>query len=67
MDPREVLTRPAPPPDFTVRYGDGPDHVADVRLPAGGSPVRPPVVFLHGGFWMAGYDRAHVVRGGEKK
>ena len=79
MDPREVLTRPAPPPDFTVRYGDGPEHVADVRLPAGAGratlagpagpatlaepasvDARPPVVFLHGGFWMAEYDRAHV-------
>lgn len=60
MDPQEVLTRPAPPPDLTIRYGDGPDQVADVRLPAGGAPARPPVIFLHGGFWMAGYDRAHV-------
>ena len=73
-DPREVLTRPAPPPDLTIRYGPAPEQVVDVRLPAGGSdpptgrvdPVarpavaRPAVVFLHGGFWMAEYDRAHV-------
>ena len=66
VDPREVLTRPAPPPDHTIRYGDAPEHVADVRLPgpeSGTSPVgaaRPPLIFLHGGFWGAEYDRAHV-------
>lgn len=58
-DPREVLTRPAPPPDLTVRYGDHPDHVADVRLPAGVGAV-PLVLFLHGGFWRAAYDRQHT-------
>lgn len=61
-DPREVLSRPAPPPDRTVRYGPAPDHVADLWLPKPRSagPARPPVVFLHGGFWMAEYDRRHV-------
>jgi acetyl esterase/lipase len=60
-DPREVLGRPAPSPDFTIRYGDGPEQVADVRLPGGPTPDgRPPVMFLHGGFWMAEYDRGHV-------
>jgi acetyl esterase/lipase len=59
-DPREVLTRPAPPPDLTIRYGADPEQVVDVRLPPPGTPARPPVVFLHGGFWMAEYDRAHV-------
>lgn len=59
-DPREVLTRPAPPPDLTVRYGDHPDHVADVRLPAeSGAPVAL-LLFLHGGFWRAEYDRQHT-------
>ena len=70
VDPREVLTRPAPPPDYTIRYGDAPEHVADVRLPgsaprasaasAAAAAARPPVIFLHGGFWGAEYDRAHV-------
>jgi acetyl esterase/lipase len=58
-DPREVLTRWAPGPDLTVRYGDHPDHVADVRLPAG-EPAGPLVIFIHGGFWKAEYDRAHT-------
>ncbi|PZF84132.1 alpha/beta hydrolase [Jiangella anatolica] len=34
-DPREVLTRAAPPPRLTVAYGPLPDQVADVWLPAG--------------------------------
>jgi hypothetical protein len=38
MDPAEILTRPAPPPDATIRYGPGPDNIADVRLPSGGGP-----------------------------
>ena len=51
-------TRPAPPPDVTVRYGEHPDHVADVRLPAG--RPGPLVIFLHGGFWRHEYDRSHT-------
>jgi len=58
-DPREVLTRPAPPPDVTLRYGEHPDHVLDLRLPPPGvGQIGPLVVFLHGGFWRAAYDRA---------
>jgi dipeptidyl aminopeptidase/acylaminoacyl peptidase len=57
-DSREVLTRPAPPPDLTFSYGPHPDHVIDVRL-----PVRLPgplVVMIHGGFWRSAYDRTHT-------
>lgn len=57
-DSREVLTRPAPPPDVTLKYGPHPCHVIDVRvpdrLPAGS------VVMLHGGFWREAYDRTHT-------
>jgi acetyl esterase/lipase len=65
-DPREVLTRPAPPPDQVLSYGPGPDHVADLRLPdsvaAGGRrrAALPLVILLHGGFWRATFDRAHA-------
>ena len=38
MNPAEILTRPAPPPDATIRYGPDPDNIADVRLPSGGGP-----------------------------
>src|SRR5262245_48719296 len=71
-DSREVLSRPAPPPQATLPYGEHPDHVADVRLPHGyageeansaaGTPENPApmVLFLHGGFWRHQYDRAHT-------
>jgi acetyl esterase/lipase len=66
-DPREVLTRPAPRPDFVLRYGPGREHLADLRLPAPGGitapdkgPGAPLVVLLHGGFWRAAFDRAHA-------
>lgn len=58
-DPRSVLTRPAPAPDRTARYGDHPEHVVDLRLPArdAGHPL---VIFIHGGFWRVEYDRTHA-------
>lgn len=59
-DPSSVLTRPAPPPDRTVSYGDHPDQVIDVREPAAGQPARSPVVFIHGGFWRVAYGRDHT-------
>lgn len=59
-DPRAVLDRPAPPPDVTLRYGEHPDHVVDVRLAPPGAGPRPLVIFVHGGFWRAEYDRAHT-------
>jgi acetyl esterase/lipase len=57
----DVLNRPAAPPDDTVRYGPGPEHVASVWRPRFGALGTAPVVmFLHGGFWRATYDRTHV-------
>ncbi|GAA1038651.1 alpha/beta hydrolase [Virgisporangium ochraceum] len=41
-----------------LRYGDHPDHVIDLRLPA--TQTGPLVIFVHGGFWRAAYDRAHA-------
>jgi acetyl esterase/lipase len=57
-DPREVLGRKASPPDAVVRYGDGAEQVADLRLPR--RATGPLVVLLHGGFWRREYDRVHV-------
>jgi acetyl esterase/lipase len=56
---RGILSRPAPPPDLTVRYGPHPDQVADVRLPAADDPA-PLVLLWHGGFWRPQWDRAHL-------
>ena len=67
MDPREILTRPAPSPDLMLSYGPADEHIADLRLPAprgiigpDRGPGAPLVVLLHGGFWRAAYDRAHA-------
>ena len=59
-DPRDVLDRHAPGPAHTVRYGSHPDHVADVWLPESVSAATPFVIFVHGGFWRAAFDRVHV-------
>jgi acetyl esterase/lipase len=59
-DPRDVLSRPAREPDRTLRYGPDPNQLADVHLPPDSVPGRPLVVFLHGGFWRAGWDRVHA-------
>jgi acetyl esterase/lipase len=57
---QDVLNRPAPPDD-TVRYGPGPEQVASVWRPRfGAMGVAPVVMFVHGGFWRAAYDRTHV-------
>lgn len=59
--PRDVLDRPAPRPDATVRYGPLAEHVADVRWPAARTTEPAPlVVVVHGGFWRAGFDRTHT-------
>ena len=56
--PRDILTRSAPPPDLTIRYGEQPDQLADVWLPH--ATPAPLVIFIHGGFWRAAYDRTHA-------
>jgi acetyl esterase/lipase len=63
----DVLSRAARPPDLVLRYGDDPDHVADVHVPpavaeAGdGTGARVLfTIFLHGGFWRAEYGREHT-------
>jgi acetyl esterase/lipase len=58
-DPDELRTRAVTGPDFTVSYGTHPDQIADVRLPPG-DPTGPLVVFIHGGFWKAAFDRTHT-------
>jgi len=54
---RDILTRTAPPPDTTLRYGELPDQVADVWLPAGSGPL---VLCWHGGYWRPAHDRSYT-------
>ena len=65
VDDDAVLSRTATEPDSVVRWGPGPDDVADVRVGdgravAGGGASRPLLVMVHGGFWRPAYDRIHV-------
>jgi acetyl esterase/lipase len=60
MDRDDILGRAAPGPDLVLRYGDGAEQVADFWFPAGGGAAAALVVFLHGGFWRAAYDRGHA-------
>ena len=43
-------------PAQEVRYGSGPDHVGDLRRPAGAGP-HPAAILLHGGFWTDAWRR----------
>lgn len=56
-NPRDVLTRHAPA-GVTQAYGNETDQVVEVFVPRGDNLAT--IVFLHGGFWRAAYDRAHV-------
>jgi dipeptidyl aminopeptidase/acylaminoacyl peptidase len=60
MQPADVLSRRARPPDLALRYGPE-GQQADLWLPPGraGSPAQL-ILFLHGGFWRAAYDRSHA-------
>lgn len=56
-EPGDILTR-ASAEGETLAYGDHPDHVVEYFAPDGAP--RAVVLFIHGGFWRAAYDRAHV-------
>jgi acetyl esterase/lipase len=44
-------------PPVAHRYGDGPEHVGDLRVPDGVSPPWPVCVLLHGGGWRERWER----------
>jgi acetyl esterase/lipase len=46
-----------PPLAPVIRYGDGPDQVANLHLPAPEGGPWPVVVLVHGGFWRERWDR----------
>jgi acetyl esterase/lipase len=60
MQPTDVLTRSSRPPDGVLTYGELPDQIADLWLPAPTVAEPVLVVFLHGGFWRSAFDRRHV-------
>ncbi|HYL93164.1 MAG TPA: alpha/beta hydrolase [Alphaproteobacteria bacterium] len=54
-----ILTQKPPEPDLRVRYGQDPNHFADVRLPVGKGPY-PVVFFINGGYWRSKYDLTYA-------
>jgi acetyl esterase/lipase len=46
-----------PPPAPVVRYGEHPDQVANLHLPAADGGPWPVAVVVHGGFWRERWDR----------
>ncbi|MGC4152326.1 MAG: alpha/beta fold hydrolase [Propionicimonas sp.] len=58
-EPRATPTE-AHGPAETISYGEDAAQVYDVRLPAIGALTGPTVILIHGGFWRARYDRAHI-------
>ena len=49
-----------PLPDAEVRYGELPEQVADLYLPAAVEPAPLLLLLIHGGFWKVEWDRMHV-------
>src|SRR5665213_2705908 len=56
---REILELPPPPADLRLSYGSLPLQFGDLRLPTT-SPPHPLAILVHGGFWRAKYDLAHL-------
>ena len=55
----DILDRPPPTFDKRVKYGQSPQHFAELRIPDGPGPF--PILFvIHGGFWQAAYDLKHI-------
>ena len=57
---KDLLSRPKPAPDATVRYGAGALQVVDVWKPAGRGP-HPAVVMIHGGCWQTGIAERDIM------
>lgn len=56
----DLLSRPKPMPDATVRYGADALQVVDVWKPAGTGP-HPAVVMIHGGCWQTGIAERDIM------
>ncbi len=55
----DVAALPPALADHQISYGPAEQQFGELRLPATVGP-HPVVVFLHGGCWLAEYDREHV-------
>jgi acetyl esterase/lipase len=55
----EILDRAAPGDARRITYGEETNQFGELRLPVGEGPW-PLAICLHGGFWRARYDLAHL-------
>jgi acetyl esterase/lipase len=56
---QSILDLPAPKPGIRFAYGPSEVQFAELRVPAGAGP-HPVVILVHGGYWRARYDLAHL-------
>jgi acetyl esterase/lipase len=56
---QSILDIAPPPPGRRIAYGSGEFQFAELRLPAGNGP-HPVAIVIHGGYWRAQYDLAHI-------
>jgi acetyl esterase/lipase len=56
---RDILTRPAPPADHRIAYGQNEFQFGDLRLPKG-EGRRPVAIVIHGGCWMSEYGLSYM-------
>jgi acetyl esterase/lipase len=56
---QSILDLPPPPAGDRVHYGPGDFQFGELRVPAGRGP-HPVAIVIHGGYWRARYDLAHI-------
>lgn len=54
-----ILDVPAAPRGLPIAYGADEFQFAELRVPAGKGP-HPVAIVIHGGYWRAAYDLAHI-------
>jgi acetyl esterase/lipase len=54
-----ILDVPPPPPGERIAYGSGEFQFGEMRMPSGRGP-HPVAIVIHGGYWRARYDLAHI-------
>ncbi|WP_260580789.1 alpha/beta hydrolase family protein [Sphingopyxis sp. PET50] len=60
MEWGDLLNRPQPKPDTTLRYGDDPLQIVDVWVPQGAGP-HPAVIMIHGGCWQTAVAQRDIM------
>jgi acetyl esterase/lipase len=56
---QDILDRPAPARGERIAYGSGEFQFGELRVPSGSGP-HPAAIVIHGGYWRAQYDLAHI-------